>query len=103
MRVGFSGTEEAKNGGRCLRACPIHCAETVESINAHVQARLRIGALWLSAVSVIILLFAHIIYAFVYHGEVLPMPMAQVVWAIVVSPWIGEGAAKIVTIAKGKE
>lgn len=65
-----------------------------------MQVRLRIGSLYLSSASVIILLLAHIIYACVYHGEVLPMPMPTVVWAVVLAPFLGEGTAKLLQITK---
>lgn len=75
----------------CKKECPICCDETVEELNARAEARLRERALNLSCFVTIVLICAHIFFA--YAGKVLATP--DIVWAIVFAPWFGEGGFKI--------
>ena len=86
--------------------CP-NCGEpeSVEEIVAKIDGHLREKALTLSGVCVVILLVSHIFY-FVQAGKILPMP--DIIWAIVLTPWIGASAKKAIdsvsaAINKGKE
>lgn len=95
---------QAQSGGfRCLQCCPVHCQETVDRINAQLQATLRIGALVLSSLCTLILLVGGMMYSMKFDGRVLPLPIpAEFIWAIVLSPWCGEGIGKLVGMAKSK-
>jgi hypothetical protein len=62
--------------------------------------RLRIGALWLSAISFIILLCAHIVYAFEFDGKIMPLPSSEMVYAVLLAPWCGEGIGRLLGMAK---
>jgi hypothetical protein len=84
----------------CVFACPVHCKETIELINAHLLVRLRIGALWLSAICIIGLFTAHIVYAFQFPGKTLVMPDRELVWLIVLAPWCCEGLVNILGAVK---
>lgn len=79
----------------CNNAC-VCCEDTIEEIAARTESRLRDRALTLSSAVTILFCVAHI--CFVWNGKDLPMP--EVVWAIILAPWLGASAAKIADIVQ---
>ena len=77
--------------------CP-NCGqrESVEEIEAKIDGGLRNRALTLSGVSFLIVL---IINAwFCWNGKVWPIP--DIVWAMILSPWLGAATEKVIDSAK---
>ena len=78
--------------------------EDLEFFKAKREAEFRSKALTLSSNCVYLLLVCHI--GFAYFGKVLPIP--EIVWAIVLAPWLGAAAGKGSSVledllAKGKK
>jgi len=77
--------------------CP-NCGEreSVEEIEAKIDGGLRNRALTLSGVSFLVVLCLHAWFA--WNGKVFPMP--DIVWAMILSPWLGAAAEKVVETAR---
>lgn len=73
--------------------CP-NCGqrESVEEIEAKIDGSLRNRALTLSAVAALFMLIVHCLFA--WYGKVLPIP--DILWAVVLGPWLGAGTEKVI-------
>jgi hypothetical protein len=81
-----------------------YCETYIGTINAKAEIALRNRGLTFSSVCIYLLLVSHI--AFVYLGKSFPVP--DIVWAIVLAPWIGAAGGKVSgliddIISKGKK
>lgn len=76
--------------------CP-NCGEpeSVEEITVKLDGKLRDRALTLSGVCAVLMLATHCYFA--WWGKVLPIP--DILWAIILSPWLGAGAEKVIKAA----
>lgn len=66
--------------------------DEVELIKANSEAQLRSHALILSSVCTILIVIAQIYFS--YINKVLVIP--DILWVIVLSPWVGIGSAKAI-------
>lgn len=83
----------------CNNACPTCCTETVEEINAKTDAQIRVRSLTLANIVTVGMLLAYVLFA--ANGQDLKIP--EIVWAIVLGPYVGAGGAKMLAaFQKGK-
>lgn len=78
----------------CSRQCPVCCDETIEELAARTDANIRIRSLTLSSLVTVVMVGAHIYFS--YFDKVLPVP--DIVWAIILAPWGGAAAQKILAL-----
>lgn len=82
----------------CLNACPVCCDGSVAEINAKNEGELRKMALVLSSVVAVIVLSAHIWFA--WTGKVFPIP--DIAWALILAPWLGAAIGKLTPMLVNK-
>ncbi len=82
---------------RCNSTCPVCCQESLDELNARLDAPLRVGALILSGLLTAGLLYAYC-YSFIILGKILPIP--DLIWPIIAAPWCGAGMNKLIEMAK---
>lgn len=66
--------------------------DEVELIKANSEAQLRSHALVLSSVCTILIVIAQIYFSYINKTLVIP----DILWVIVLSPWVGIGSAKAI-------
>lgn len=83
----------------CTKSCQICCVETIDEIEARSSVNLR---RWSFIFSIAVTLFMLGEYVrFAELGKTLVIP--DIVWAIVLAPWLGAGTSKLAAIVLKKE
>lgn len=76
-----------------------HTKQQIELLKAQEDFKMRNRALSLSSALTVIWVTAHIYFA--YEGRVLVM--SEIMWAAIMSPWIGAGMSKLKLLTGGKK
>jgi hypothetical protein len=87
---------------KVLRADINTNADDIEGIEVRLDGELRNKALIYSMVLSAMLFGAHIWFAYMDRPLLLSPFMEQIIWTIMVAPWIGIGGAKLVTLLADK-
>ena len=74
-----------------------HCAAS-ELIEANSQAALRNRALTLSNTVTIGIIAAEIYFSYTGKSLVMPDVVWQIIWAVILAPWLGAGSSKLLDL-----
>jgi len=93
--------EAASITQECNHGCPACCAFSPAQIEAESDREARNRALTFSGIVTVLLLSAHV-YTFLTKGVALPIP--DILWGVVLGPWLGHGASKLLELStKGQK
>lgn len=83
----------------CTRQCPVCCIETIAEIESRSNLNFRRWSFIFSIAVTLFMLFEYVRFAEMGKNLLIP----EIVWAIVLAPWLGAGTSKIANMVLKKE